>query len=101
MENVIIGNKDNLEGLINSEKPTIVDFWAEWCGPCRALVPILEDLAKENPGIQVVKVNVDDNAELSAQYGIRSIPAVFIYKNGEQVNKFVGLKRKEEILSLI
>lgn len=101
MENVIIGTKDNLSSLISGEKTTIVDFWAEWCGPCRALGPILDKLAEEHPDIQVVKVNVDENSELSTEYGIRSIPAVYIYKNGVEANKFLGLKNKEEIKKLI
>lgn len=101
MENVIIGNIENFDTLIQSENYTIVDFWAEWCGPCRALTPILESVAQERPDVQVVKVNVDENSELSAKFGIRSIPTVFIYKKGEQTGKFVGLKPKEEILSLI
>ena len=101
MENVITGTKDNLDTLITGGKTTIIDFWAEWCGPCRALGPILDKLAEENPSIQVIKVNVDENIELSMKYSIRSIPAVFIYKNGEQVDKFVGVKSKEDIAKLI
>lgn len=100
MENVIEGTKENFNELISKEKTTIVDFWAEWCGPCRMLGPILDSLASENPEIQVVKVDVDSNSELSTEYGIRSIPAVYIFRNGEQVNKFVGVKTKEDILKL-
>lgn len=101
MENVIVGTKENLSELIAQDKVTIVDFWAEWCGPCRMLGPILDNLAKERADIQVVKVDVDSNSELATQYGIRSIPAVYIFKNGEQTNKFVGVKSKEDILKLI
>lgn len=101
MENVIIGTKDNLESLISQDKTTIIDFWAEWCGPCRMLGPILDKLAEENPTIQVVKVDVDSNSELSAQYGIKSIPSVHIYKNGVETSRFVGAKSKEDILKLI
>ncbi len=101
MENVIIGTKDNLEGLISQDKTTIIDFWAEWCGPCRMLGPILDKLAEENPTIQVVKVDVDSNSELSAQYGIKSIPSVHIYKNGVEISRFVGAKSKEDILKLL
>lgn len=101
MANAIEGTKENLSDLISSEKITLVDFWAEWCGPCRMLGPILDTLASENPEIQVVKVNVDDQSELSTQYSIRSIPAVFIFKGGEQINKFVGVKSKEDILKLV
>lgn len=101
MENVITGTKENFNELIAQDKVTIVDFWAEWCGPCRMLGPILDSVAKERADIQVVKVDVDSNSELSTQYGIRSIPAVYIFKNGEQINKFVGVKSKEDILKLI
>jgi thioredoxin 1 len=101
MENVIVGTNENLKELIAQDKITIVDFWAEWCGPCRMLGPILDNIAKERPDIQVVKVDVDANSELSTEHGIRSIPAVYIFKNGEQINKFVGVKSKEEILKLI
>jgi thioredoxin 1 len=79
----------------------IIDFYAEWCGPCRTLGPVLNELASENPNIDVIKVNVDDNSDLSAEFKIRSIPAVFIYKDGEKINQFVGMKSKEDILKLI
>jgi len=101
MENVIIGTKDNVNELISQDKVTIVDFWAEWCGPCRMLGPILDSVALEHPELQVVKVDVDTNSELATEYGIRSIPAVYIFKNGEIINKFVGVKSKEDILKLI
>lgn len=101
MENVIIGTKENLETLISGGKTTIVDFMADWCGPCKTLGPVLDGIAKENGEIQVVKVDVDENSELSIEHGIRSIPAVFIYKGGELVNKFIGMKSKEDILKLI
>lgn len=101
MENVIVGTNDNFKDLILNEKLTIVDFWATWCGPCRTLGPILDQVAEENPDIQVVKVDVDANSDLSTEYKIRSIPAVYIFKAGEVVNKFVGLKSKEEIVKLI
>jgi len=101
MENVIEGTIENFKELIAQDKITIVDFWAEWCGPCRMLGPILDDLAKERPDIQVVKVDVDTNSDLSTEYGIRSIPAVYIFKNGEKIESFVGVKSKEDILKLI
>ena len=101
MENVIIGTNENVKELISQDKVTIVDFWAEWCGPCRMLGPILDSVAAEHPELQVVKVDVDSNSDLSSEYGIRSIPAVYIFKNGEIVNKFIGVKSKEDILKLI
>lgn len=100
MENLINATNENFDSLITGDKTTIVDFWAPWCGPCKMLGPVLDTLASENPDIQVVKVNVDENAEISTRFGIRSIPTVLIYKNGEVANKFLGFKNKEEILSL-
>lgn len=101
MENVINGTQDNLDAIIAQGKTTIIDFWAPWCGPCKTLGPILDKLAEERPDINVVKVNVDENSDLSMKYGIRSIPAVYIFKNGEQAGQFVGLKGKEEILGML
>lgn len=105
MENVITGTEEVVKKLIEESKTSgkvaIIDFYAEWCGPCRTLGPVLNSIASENPDINIVKVNVDDNSELSAEFGIRSIPAVFIYKDGEKVNQFVGMKSKEDILKLI
>jgi thioredoxin 1 len=97
--------KEELSSMIEKtkteSKTIIVDFMANWCGPCRALGPILDQLAQEHPDIQVVKVNVDENSELSAEYGIRSIPSVYVFKSNEMVDKFVGLKSKEDILKII
>lgn len=101
MENIIKGTKDNLKELISNGKTTIVDFKSTWCGPCKVLGPILDKLAEENPDIQVIKIDVDESPELCSEYGIRSIPVVYIYKSGEETSKFVGMKSKEDILKLI
>lgn len=105
MENVITGTEEVVKNLLEENKTSgkvaIIDFYAEWCGPCRTLGPVLNDIASENPEIDIIKVNVDDNSDLSAEFKIRSIPAVFIYKDGEKINQFVGMKSKEEILKLI
>lgn len=101
MENIIEGTKDNVSTLIAEDKYTILDFHAAWCGPCLTLGPILDKLAEENPKIQVVKIDVDANTDLSVEYKIRSIPTVFIYKKGELTDKFIGVKMKDEILKLI
>jgi len=95
--------KEEFDNIISNsgDKIIIVDFAAEWCGPCKTLGPILDTVAQENPDVQVVKVDVDENSDLSVEYGIRSIPTVFIFKSGELVNKFVGVKSKEEITNLI
>lgn len=94
-------NKNNfVEEVMNSEKPVLVDFWASWCGPCRMVVPIVEQIAEEYPEYKVVKVNVDEEPELAAQFGVMSIPSLMIVKNGEVVNKSVGAKNKKQILAM-
>ena len=99
----IVVNKNNFESeVINSEIPVIVDFWATWCGPCRMIAPILEDIAKENQGkIKVAKINVDEEMELAVKFKIEAIPTLLIFKNGEIVNKSLGVLSKEEILNLV
>jgi len=86
----------NFEELVlKSEKPVLVDFWAEWCGPCRMVGPIVEEIAKEYDGQAVVgKVNVDENQGVAAQFGIRNIPTLLVFKNGEIVDKQVGVAPK-------
>ncbi len=86
------------ETVLNSDKLVLVDFWAVWCGPCRMLGPIIEEVATDFEGKAVVgKVDVDNNQQVSTEYGIRSIPTVLIFKNGEVVDKIVGVAPKEQI----
>ncbi|WP_370895824.1 thioredoxin [Chryseobacterium gossypii] len=86
------------ETVLKSDKPVLVDFWAVWCGPCRTLGPIIEEVATDFEGKALVgKVDVDNNQEISMQYGIRNIPTVLIFKNGEVVDKLVGVAPKEVI----
>ena len=81
--------------VINSDKLSVVDFWAEWCGPCRAIGPVIEELSKEYDGkVKVGKVNVDNNPQVSLNYGITSIPAILFIKNGEVVDKLIGAQPK-------
>jgi thioredoxin 1 len=81
----------NFEEIINSEKPVLVDFWAEWCGPCKMIGPLVEELANEFDGKAIIgKVDVDTNPEVSAKFGIRSIPTLLVFKGGEIVDKQVG-----------
>lgn len=99
---VININKDNFEEeVIKSEKKVLIDFYADWCGPCKMIGPVVEGLADENPNIKVVKVNVDDNSDLAAKYQVMSIPTLIVLNNGEVVNKSVGLISKGEILDLV
>ena len=90
------------EEVIQSEIPVLVDFWATWCGPCRMLGPIISEIAEESEGkIKVGKVNVDEEGELAARFGIMSIPTVMVFKNGEVSATSIGYKPKEAILALI
>ena len=101
-ENIIeITSKEQFDEAIQSESLTIVDFWAVWCGPCRVLKPLLHKIASEHPEIQLLTVDVDANWDLAAEYDINSIPAVFMFKNGEIVDNFVGVMPENEILEKI
>ncbi len=85
--------------VLQSAKPVIVDFWAEWCGPCRMVAPILEEIASENDNIVIAKLNVDENPQISASYGITSIPTLNVYLGGEVVKSIIGAKPKAALLA--
>ena len=94
-------NKENFESVIKNNESVLLDFYAEWCGPCRMVGPIIEEIASENPDIAVGKINVDEESELAARYGVFSIPTLVVIKGGELVKRSVGAKPKEQILELI
>ena len=89
------------EEVLNSDKPVLIDFWAAWCGPCRMIAPIVEEIAAERSDIKVGKINVDDEPSLAAQFGVMSIPTLVVMKDGEVVNQAVGVRPKEQILQLL
>lgn len=93
-----IGTDNWQEEVLSSSTPVLVDFWAEWCGPCRALTPILEDLAKDFDGkLKIVKVNVDENPDLASEFGVRSIPTLLVFKGGQLKGQMVGVMPKPQL----
>ena len=94
-------NLENFESIKNQEKPVLLDFYADWCGPCRMVGPIVEQIADERDDIIVGKINVDENPELASQFGVMSIPTLVVLKNGEIANQSVGALPKAKILALL
>ena len=88
--------------VLKSEKPVLVDFYADWCGPCNAMAPVIEELATELDGkAKVGKINVDENSDIAVEYNVMSIPTLIIFKNGKEEKRLVGLRDKEELLSIL
>ena len=99
---VIVVNKNNFqEEVLQSDKPVLLDFWAPWCGPCRMVLPLLDEIAAERPDVKVVKVNVDEEGELANQFEVFSVPTLMVFKNGELVQQSAGARPKSAILTLL
>lgn len=98
----IVITKENFDSdVLKAEGTVLVDFWATWCGPCRMLSPIVDEVASERPDVKVGKINVDEQPELAQQFGIMSIPTLLVFKNGEKVQESVGLIPKEKVEALL
>ena len=101
MSAINLNNSNFQNEVINSDKPVLLDFWAPWCGPCRMVVPIVEEIARERSDIKVGKINVDENPELAGQFGVMSIPTLVVMTNGKIVNQSMGAKPKRAILAML
>ena len=99
---VITITKENFDAeFLHSDKTVLLDFWASWCGPCRMLSPVVDEVAEERPDVKVGKVNVDEQPELAGQFGVMSIPTLLVFKNGKLVNQTVGARPKSGVLALL
>lgn len=98
---VNITNANFKEEVLDSDKKVLIDFWTPWCGPCRMVSPIVDEIAEENSTIKVAKVNIDEQPQLASQYGVMSIPTLLVFENGDVVDKAVGARNKSFILQML
>ena len=101
MAHTVITSANFEEEVIRSDKPVLVDFWATWCGPCRMLAPVIEEISEERNDIKVCKIDVDEEPGLAAEYGIQSIPTLIVFKDGKPVKKSIGVRPKDDIIAML
>lgn len=101
MPEITITKSNFEEEILRSDKPVLLDFWATWCGPCRMLAPVIEEIANERGDVKVGKVNVDDEGALATAFGISSIPTVVLIKDGKELDRVVGYRPKEQLLEML
>ena len=101
MSTIHINNQNFKNEVLHSDKPVLLDFWAPWCGPCRMVLPIVEEIAEERKDIKVGKINVDEHPELASQFGVMSIPTLVVIKDGKIVNQAMGARPKSAILAML
>ena len=101
MSVIYVNQKNFQEEVVKSDKPVLIDFWASWCGPCRMISPVLDELAEENPDVKIVKINVDEESELANQFQVMSIPALFVLKDGKIVAQSLGVKPKAQLQAML